>query len=186
MLTLGFLGLVFEVTHPGFGVPGIAGLICLILSFYALSILSVNYAGVAFIILGIIFFVVEAFTPTFGMFTLGGIISFTLGSLMLFNQPEIIRVSFSAILPLVGLFSILSIFFITKTLAMRGKKPVTGADGLLGKTGIAQTDILKKGKVFIHGEIWTATSKDKIKEGEEIIVEKISGLKLLVRKKEEE
>lgn len=185
LLTLGFLGLIFEVTHPGFGFPGIAGLICLILSFYALSILPVNYAGVAFIILGIIFFVVEAFTPTFGMFTLGGIISLTLGSVMLFNQPGIIKVSFMTILPVVLFFSVLSLFFIAKTVAAVRRKSTTGADGLLGKTGIARTDILNTGKVFIHGEIWDAASGGKIQKGDEVIVEKVSGLKLIVKKKEE-
>lgn len=186
LLTLGFLGLIFEVTHPGFGFPGIAGLICLIFSFYALSILPVNYAGVALIILGIIFFIVEAFTPTFGMFTLGGIISLFLGSLMLFNQPRILKVSFTAILPTLLFFSGLSIFFLTRTVAVQRKKSMTGTSGLLGKTGIAHTDIVKEGKVFIHGELWNAYTLQEIKKGEKVVVEKIEGLTLLVKKKEEQ
>ncbi|UCC95169.1 MAG: nodulation protein NfeD [Candidatus Omnitrophota bacterium] len=185
LLTLGFLGLIFEVTHPGFGFPGIAGIICLILAFYAFSVLPINYAGLTLIILGLLFFVVEAFTPTFGMFTLGGVIAFIFGSVMLFNQRETIKVSFAAIVPVALFFSALSIFFITRTVMMARKKSFTGAEGLLGKVGIAQTDIARTGKVFIHGEIWNATAHAKIKKGQEVIVEKIEGLKLIVQKKEE-
>jgi len=184
LLTLGFLGLIFEVTHPGFGFPGIAGVICLVLSFYAFSILPLNYAGLALIILGILFFIIEAFTPTFGMFTLGGVASFFFGSIMLFNQPQILRVSYATIFPIVFFFAFLSVFFLTRTLAILRRKPITGAYGLMNEVGIAKTNIAKTGKVFVHGETWNATSDEKIKKGQEIVVEEIKGLKLKVKKKE--
>jgi len=185
LLTLGFLGLIFEVTHPGFGFPGIAGTISLILAFYALSILPLNYAGLILIILGIIFLIVESLTPTFGMFTLGGIISLFFGSIMLFNQPMLIRVSFKVFIPLIIFLTSLTLFLLGKVLVAHRQKSKVGKEGLIGEEGIAQTDIVKKGKILIHGEIWDAVSSNPIKEGEAVSVEKIKGLKLFVKRKEE-
>jgi membrane-bound serine protease (ClpP class) len=184
LLTLGFLGLIFEVTHPGFGFPGITGIICLILAFYALSILPINYAGLTLLILGLIFFIIEAFTPTFGMFTLGGIISFSLGSVMLFNQPEFIKVSFKIIVPLTITLSVFSLFILTKIIQAHFKKPKSGRESLISEEGLAKTTIHKKGKIFIHGEIWNAVSEEEIKRGEKVEVIDIKGLTLLVKKKE--
>ncbi len=185
LLTLGFLGLIFEITHPGFGFPGIAGAIFLLLSFYTLNILPVNYAGIALIALGIIFFVVEAFTPTFGMFTLAGVISLSLGSLIMFNQPQVIKVSYFTFLPVIIFFSFVSLFLLSKVIISQKRKPKTGMEALVGKTGVAKTDIdRKKGKVVIGSEIWDATSSSLIKKGEEVIIEGAEGLKLIVRKKE--
>ena len=185
LLTLGFLGLIFEVTHPGFGFPGIAGIICLLLSFYAFSILPVNYAGIALIILGIIFFVVEAFTPTFGMFTLGGIISFFLGSVMLFNQPQFIKVSFRFILPLVISFTAFSLFILTKAFATFHQKPKVGKEALLDKEAVALTNIKanKKGQVLLRGEIWEALSQEDIKKDETVIVTGLKGLIVQIEKR---
>jgi membrane-bound serine protease (ClpP class) len=183
LLTLGFLGLIFEVTHPGFGFPGIAGIICLILSFYAFSILPVNYAGLTLIVVGLIFFVVEAFTPTFGMFTLGGVISFILGSLMLFHQGEFIRVSFKVIASLTITLSALSIFLLSKIIASLREKPKVGSEALLNKEALAHTDIMKEGKVILRGEIWDAVGEG-IRKGDKVIIEKVEGLKLYVKKKD--
>ena len=183
LLTLGFLGLIFEVTHPGFGFPGIAGLICLILSFYALSILPVNYAGIALIILGVIFFIIEAFTPTFGMFTLGGAICLFLGTIMMFNQPQLIKVSYKYFLPVIAFFTFLSLFLLGKIIAVQRRKPLTGSEELIGKEAEALTDIEKHGKVKIASEIWDATSLEKINKGERVIIEKVEGLRLWVRKR---
>ena len=184
LLTLGFLGLIFEVTHPGFGFPGIAGTICLLLSFYALSILPINYAGLTLIILGLIFFIVEAFTPTFGLFTLGGIISFILGSIMLFNQPEFIKVSLKTIVPLVVTLGTFSLFVLTKIIQAHFRKSLSGKEGLIGKVGTAYTDISQSGKIFIHGEIWNAQSDEEIKKEEKVEVIRVEGLTLTVKKKE--
>ena len=186
LMTLGFLGLIFEVTHPGFGFPGIAGIICLILAFYAFSVLPVNYAGVALIVLGLIFFVVEAFTPTFGMFTLGGIISFLLGSIMLFNQPETIRVSYEFIIPTAIIFGLTSVFVLTKIIQIHRKPPPSGKEGLIGKEGTAYSDISNNGKVFIHGEIWNAVSEEEIKKDEPVQIIEVKGLTLVVKRKEGE
>lgn len=181
LLTLGFLGLIFEVTHPGFGFPGIAGIICLILAFYAFNVLPINYAGLALIILGLVFFIVEAFTPTFGMFTLGGVVSFGFGSVMLFNQPDFIKVSFKVILPIIITLSGLSLFLLGKVIAALRQKPKIGRDALIGEEAIALTNIKKKGKVSLRGEIWNAMGTD-IKKGDKVIIEEVKGLKLFVKK----
>lgn len=182
LLTLGFLALIFEVTHPGFGFPGIAGLICLILAFYALSILPVNYAGIALIVLGISFFIAEAFTPTFGMFTAGGITALVLGTLMMYNQPDLINVSYRIFLPLVIFFGLLSSFLLAKVITAQRQKAKTGAESLINAYGIATSDINPRGKVLIHSELWNAFSPKPVKKGEKIIVEKIEGLTLYVKK----
>lgn len=183
LLTLGFLGLIFEVTHPGFGFPGIAGVICLILSFYALSVLPVNYAGLTLVILGIIFFIVEAFTPTFGLFTLGGAGAFFLGSVMLFNQPQFVKVSYKFILPLILALAGLSLFILSKAIATLRLKPRVGREALIGQEATALTDIRvrKSGKVFLEGGIWIARADEKINKGQVVIVTKASGLRLHVR-----
>ncbi len=188
LLTLGFLGLIFEVTHPGFGFPGIAGIISLTLSFYAFSILPVNYAGLTLVILGIIFFIVEAFTPAFGLFTLGGAAAFFLGSTMLFNQPQFIKVSFKFILPLVLALAGISLFILSKVIATLRLKPKVGREALIGQEATALTDIKtnKKGKVFLAGGIWIAEADEKIDKGQIVIITKTSGLTLHVEIKKEE
>jgi len=187
LLTLGFLGLIFEVTHSGFGFPGIAGVICLILSFYALSVLPVNYAGLTLIILGITFFIVEAFTPAFGLFTLGGVAAFFLGSVMLFNQPQLVKVSYTFILPLVLALAGLSLFILGKVIATLRLKPRVGQEALIGREATALTSIRakKSGKVFLEGGIWIAQADEKINKGQVVIVTKASGLRLHVRLKKE-
>jgi len=181
LLALGFLGILFEITHPGIALPGIAGIIAVLLAFYALQVLPVNYAGLALLILGILFFVIEAFTPTFGLFTLAAIVSLFFGSLMLFNQPEAVKVSLKIIISVISAFSFLSLFLLFKVIQSHYRLPMSGRYVLIGEKGIAGTDIEKRGKVFIHGEIWDAESRQLIKKGEEVKVEGIKGLKLIVK-----
>ena len=184
LFTLGFLGLIVEFTHPGFGLPGIAGLICVILALYAFSVMPVNYAGFILIILGIIFLVIESFTPTFGIFTLGGITALFFGSIMLFNQPLFTRVSFKVFIPVIVSISAILLFVVGKAIKAQRQKSKAGKEGLIGEKGIALSTIHKKGKVRVHGEIWDAASKNRIDKNDEIIVEGISGLTLHVAKKE--
>ena len=127
-------------------------------------------------------FIVEAFTPTFGMFTLGGIICLFLGSIMLFNQPKLIKVSYSTLFPLIAFFALISFFLLGKVIAVHREKPETGPESLIGREGIALTDIRKRGKVSVHSEVWDAYSTSIIKEGEIIVIEEVDGLKLLVKK----
>ena len=182
-MLLGFFGLLYEITHPGFGFSGLAGIISLLLAFYAFQVLPTNYAGLALVILGISFFLIEAFTPTFGAFTLAGIVALVFGSTILFNQPhEFLRVSLKLIIPVALSLGLISTFLVTLAVKSHRKKSTTGKEALIGQITQAKTNISNKGKVFIHGEIWDAQSNEKIKKGEKIVIEKVEGLKLTVKK----
>ncbi len=184
LMLLGFYGLFFELTSPGAIFPGVLGGICLILAFYAFQTLPVNYAGLLLIILAIILFVLEIKIVSHGVLTIGGIISMVLGSLMLFESPgPFMKLSLFLILPAV----IATALFFTVVLGLAYKaykrKPVTGAEGLVGLEGVANTDITKDGGMAsLHGELWSAYSDEIISKGEKIIVESVTGLKVKVKK----
>jgi len=186
LMLLGFYGLFFELTNPGAIFPGVVGGICLILAFYAFQTLPVNYAGLLLIILAIILFILEVKLVSHGVLTIGGVISMVLGSLMLFESPgPFMKLSLILILPAV----IMTALFFTVILHLAYKaykrKPVTGAEGLVGLEGIANTDITKDGGVvLLQGEIWSAYSDEPISKGKKIIVEAVSGLKVRVKKRE--
>jgi len=184
LMMLGFFGLMYEITHPGFGFPGLAGIISLLLAFYAFQVLPTNYAGLALVILGISFFIIEAFTPTFGAFTLGGIVCLVFGSTILFNQPyDFLRVSLRIIIPVAVSLGLISTFLIARVIKAHRKKAISGPEGLVGQIAKAKTNIAPEGKVFVHGELWDAQSAEKIKKGEKVVVEKVEGLKLTVKKR---
>ncbi|HXO18980.1 MAG TPA: nodulation protein NfeD [Thermoanaerobaculia bacterium] len=157
LLTLGGLGLFFELSHPGAVLPGVVGAVCLILAFYALSVLPVDYAGMALLLLALIFFVAELKVASHGMLTLAGILSLILGSVMLFKSPEpALRVSTSVIASLAA-FAGLVVGFLTWRVVKARRAPVrTGLEGMLHEHGRAQTPLAPRGKVFVHGEIWDA------------------------------
>jgi membrane-bound serine protease (ClpP class) len=184
LLMLGFYGLFFELTNPGAIFPGVIGGICLILAFYSFQMIPVNYAGILLIIIGIILFILEVKITSYGMLTIGGIISIVFGSLMLFESPApFLKPSLLIILPIAFVTAIF--FFLTFRLAYKAykRKPVTGIEGLIGLEGIAKTDITNKGgMVIVHGEYWTAYSDEFIKKDDRIIVEDVKGLKLRVKK----
>jgi membrane-bound serine protease (ClpP class) len=180
---IGFYGIILEFYNPGFGVPGVVGAICLLLAGYALQMLPVNYAGLAFIILGIALIIAEAMVPSFGIFGFGGIVAFIIGSIILIDTE------FSAFqigLPVIvatGLVS-LGFIFITINLAMkiRKKDVVTGVQSMIGMVGVAIDEFEQEGTVKIRGEIWKATSDFPIREGDEIRVVDVNGLRLKVEK----
>ncbi len=184
LLILGFYGLFFEITHPGAIFPGVAGAICLILALYALQTLPVNYAGVLLILLSMILFLLEAKIQSHGALGLGGVISLLLGSLLLFSRDiPYLQISLWAIAGVILVTSVFFLIVITKVIQVHRRKPVSGKEGIVGEKGIARSDIDKDGGiVFVHGEIWKAISNEKIKKGEEVIVKKIDGLKLIVEK----
>lgn len=184
LLILGFYGLFFEITHPGAIFPGVAGAICLILALYALQTLPVNYAGVLLILLSMILFLLEAKIQSHGALGLGGVISLLLGSLLLFSRDiPYLQISLWAIAGVILVTSVFFLIVITKVIQVHRRKPVSGKEGIVGEKGVARSDIDKDGGiVFVHGEIWKAISNEKIKKGEEVIVKKIDGLKLIVEK----
>jgi len=182
---IGFYGLLYEVTHPGIGLPGVLGAIFLILAFFSMQMLPTNYAGLALIILAIILFIAEAKTAGVGLLALGGLVCMILGSLMLFDSTvPMMRVSLSVILSFSLTTAALTIFLVRLVIMSHKRKVLSGKEGLIGETGFAQSDIKpdEEGKIFVHGEIWNATSSDDIKKGEKITVLKIDGMNLEVRK----
>ena len=186
LMILGFYGLLFEVTHPGVGVPGVLGTIFLILAFYSMQTLPTNYAGLALLVLGLVLLVAEAFTPAFGLLTLGGLACMILGSMLLFESVDpVMRVSKSAIMAFSLTTAAITLFLMRSVLRVYRTKVHGGGQGLIGEAGEAQTDFQPagKGKVIVQGELWNAVSEDALRKGDEVAVKAVEGLTLKVGKK---
>ncbi len=183
LMILGFYGLYFELANPGAIFPGVAGAISLILAFYALHTLPINYAGLMLILLGVGLFIAEAFITSHGILGVGGAIAMAIGSVMLIESPSpYLRISWAVIVPVVALSAILFIITVTMAVRVHREKADTGKEGMIGLEGEAKTDIHAGGQVFVHGEYWSAWSEAPIQKGERITVETVEGLKLKVRK----
>ncbi len=184
LMILGFYGLFFELTNPGAVFPGVLGGICLILAFYAFQTLPVNYAGLLLIALAIILFILETQITSFGVLTIGGIISMILGSIMLFESgAPFMKLSLAVVFTTV--LATAAFFLVVVGLAVKAhrRKPVTGSEGLVGLEGKAVTDISgRKGQVSVHGELWSAFSDEPIEKDENVVVESVKGFKVKVRK----
>jgi membrane-bound serine protease (ClpP class) len=186
LLLLGIYGLFFELQNPGMIFPGIVGGICLILGFYSLHLLPVNYAGVALIILSAILFILEIYVTSQGLLTIGGIISLVMGSLILFESDvPFFRVSWEVIMIAVMIIAAFFIFLVALGIHAQFKKQKTGKEGIVGEVGRAKTDITKDGgSVFVHGEYWDAISEKKIKKGSTIKVISVKEMVLNVEETE--
>ena len=182
LMTLGGLGLYFELSNPGAVLPGVVGGICLILAFFALSVLPVNYAGIALIFLAMIFFIAEVKVVSYGMLTVAGVVSLVIGSLMLFKSADpAIRVSLEVIVSMAAFTLVVVALLVTLVVRAHGSRVTTGAEGLVSKRGVARTSIDKQGKVFVHGELWNAVSETPIAAGSSVEVMSIDGMTLRVR-----
>lgn len=185
LLMIGLIGIYFELSNPGAILPGVVGGIFLILAFYAMQTLSVNYAGILLIGLGLIFFIAEIKVISYGLLTIAGIIALTLGSLMLFESPlPFMKLSVWVVLPTVLMFSALFLAALYYAVRIRKQTPVSGKEGLINEIGTADTDISNEGKVFIDGEYWDAWSSEPIGKGEKIRVVAMQGLRLMVARLE--
>lgn len=187
LLMLGIYGLFFELANPGAIFPGVIGAICLILAFFALQTLPVNYAGLLLILLAIILFILEVKITSYGLLTIGGIASMFLGSLMLIESPpENLAPALTISLELIITFVLFTAAFFLFALSMAFKthraRVTTGVEGLIGEEGIASTRIANTGRVNVHGEIWKAMSDAPIKKGERVRVVDVQGLTLRVEK----
>jgi len=182
LMMLGFYGLFFELSNPGVIFPGVFGAICLILAFFALQTLPVNYAGVLLILLAIILFIAEIKVTSFGVLTLGGVVAMILGSLMLFESPEpYLRVSWYVIFPTVLTTAGFFVFAISFALKAQMRKPSTGREGMVGMRGKAVSTLAPEGKVFVHGEYWNAESDESIDAGSPVVVTAVHELLLQVK-----
>jgi len=179
LMMIGMAGLYFELSHPGAIFPGVIGAISLILAFFAFQTLPVNYAGLLLIALAIIFFIAEIKVSSYGLLSVAGLISLTLGSVMLFEN---FRVSLNLIMPTVVMVG--GFFIVIAFLAFRAyrRKPTSGMEGLIGKTGVVEEKIEPVGLIFAHGEYWKATSTEVAEQGEEVRIIGAKGLELIVEK----
>jgi len=183
LLLLGIYGLFFELQNPGTIFPGVVGGICIILGFYALHLLPVNYAGVALIALSAILFILEIYITSGGLLTIGGIISLVLGSLILFESDvPFLRLSWEVIVIVVIIIAAFFIFILSMGIHAQFKKRATGKEGIIGMIGVARTDIKPSGgTIFVHGEYWNAISDKSIKKDVEV---KIIDVKEMILKVE--
>lgn len=188
LLMIGIWGLILEFFNPGMFLPGIAGGICLILSFFSLQLLPFNLAGLLLIILAVVLFILETQITSYGGLTIGGVVALTLGSLMLIEPSAIyINIDWQYIVAGVGVTLSLFIFIIFFAIKAQFKKPTTGGEGMIGSMGVARTNLTPQGKVYVHGELWTAINsvpQNVIKKGEEVVIVKREGMKLWVKKRE--
>ena len=181
LMMIGLAGLYFELSHPGAVLPGVVGGISIILAFFAFQTIPVNYAGFLLIILAIVFFIMEMKIASYGLLSIAGITSLLLGSLMLFESNGTdMRLSWKVLVPTLMVVS--GFFVAISGLVFKSQlsKPRTGARGLLGEIGVVKEPILQEGKVFVHGELWKAISKDSIEKGAKVRVLKIENLVLEV------
>ena len=184
LFILGLYGLIYEFFHPGIGFGLAAGGVCLLLALFGLQVLPVNIVGIALILFGMALIVLDAFTPTNGILTTGGVVGLLAGSLTLFDIPDrSIGLSWGTILAVVGVTAALSIFVLSKGLAIQRKRPVTGTTGLVGATGTVRNRLNPEGTVFVHGEYWAARSSEgPIGIGETVRVERVETKTLIVRR----
>ncbi len=183
LLSIGMLGLLIELLHPGVILPGVLGGVSLLLGVYSLGVLGANYVGLLLVVLAFALFVAEVFTPTFGLLFTGGVVSLVAGSLLLFSgtpfevNPWVIGVVVALI---AGVF-----VFILMAIIRAQRRPInTGREGLIGQTAVVRSALDPRGTVFVEGEIWSAWIEGgKADEGEEVIVTGVDGLKLKVTRK---
>jgi membrane-bound serine protease (ClpP class) len=182
LMMIGTLGIMLELYSPGTIVPGVAGGICLILAFYAMQTLPLNYAGLFLIIFSIILFLLEIKVPSYGILSIGGIISLTMGLIMLIDSPiPELQVSWQVI---VGIVLMTSLFFIVALgFALKAQKKVitTGSEGLIGETGVVFKTLNPKGTIIVHGEFWRAESSVPLKKGAEVKVIAYQGQNLTLK-----
>lgn len=177
LLMLGFMGIFFEISQPGVILPGVVGVISLLLAFFAFQTLPINYVGMLLILVAMVMFILEVTVVSYGMLTVGGVLALTLGSLMLVDSPdpllrisiEVIGATVLAILSCLGLV----ILFVMKS---QRRVPVSGLEGLIGEVGVALAELDLEGRVFVHGEHWDAIASQKVAEGDPIEVVEVTEL----------
>jgi membrane-bound serine protease (ClpP class) len=186
LLMLGFAGLYFELSHPGAIFPGVIGGIALVLAFFALQTLPVNYAGILLIVLAIIFFIMEMKITSYGLLSVAGIVSLLLGSLMMFKDtgPDL-KLSWRVILPTLILISAFFVFVAGLVFRAQMSKPRTGSKGLVGEIGVVKKALAPEGKVFVHGELWNARSDKTVEADTKIRVVNVVNLMLEVEPADE-
>jgi membrane-bound serine protease (ClpP class) len=183
LFILGFYGLLFELSNPGSILPGVVGGICLLLAFLAFQALPVNLAGVLLIVFAMGLFAVDLKVQSHGILTAGGVISLVLGSLILLGgEGPALRVSRVVIGTVVVTTVLFFVFVLGAAIRAQRRKISTGAEGLVGEQGVALTDLVPAGRIFVHGEYWEVDAEDRIEKGAKVIVVRVEGMRLRVRR----
>ena len=184
LLSIAMLGIAAEIFNPGLIFPGVVGGISLLLAFYSLGVLPVNYAGLLLIVLAFGLFAGEVLTTSFGLFTAGGITALVIGSLILFKGGPLFKVDIGLIIVIVILIAAFFAFVLQKAIRAHRSQATTGREELVGKTAIVKVALEPEGTIFFKGERWKATAeKGRVKPGEEVVITKVEGLNLWVTKK---
>lgn len=184
LLLMGMYGIFFELYNPGAILPGIVGVIALILAFYAMHTLPINYAGLALIIFSILLFLLEIKIVSHGLLAIGGIISLLLGSMMLIKSTsslEVVRISKAVIFSATIVTALFFLFVVGLGIKAQRRKVITGKEGLIGETGEVIEMLAPSGIVKVQGELWSAESlAGTINNGEKVIIKEMKDLKLYV------
>ena len=181
LLAVGALALYAEFNHPGAVVPGVVGVIFILLAIFALNLLPTRFAAVVLILASFVLFALEAKFATHGILAIGGIVTLTLGGLLLVDAPiPQMRVHLLTALAVSIPLGVITVFLMSIALKARANKIVTGTQGLIGEIGLAQTALSPQGKVFVHGELWDAVSSASVASGQTVVVRKVDGLQLSV------
>ena len=188
LLSLGSIGLFFELSNPGAILPGVVGGLFLLLALYGLGTLPVNWAGVLLIGFGFLLLAIDLFVPSFGSLTIGGLASFVIGSHMLIGEeaPPGFAISGAVIWTLTALLAGFFILVGAATLRTRLRRPTTGREALIGEIGMVRRALAPDGMVFLHGELWQATAAEtagtaSIPAGTPVLVTAVDRLRLVVR-----
>ncbi|MEE8169776.1 MAG: nodulation protein NfeD, partial [Phycisphaerae bacterium] len=186
LLMLGFYGILFELYTPGWGVGGTLGAICLVLAFFGLAVLPINYVGLLLMAAALAMFVAEAFVTSFGLLAIAGGVCMVLGGVMLIDSPAgFMRVSLGVVIPVAAATAGISVFLVGTVLRARRRRVQTGSEGLIGAEAVARerfecVDDRFVGPVLVHGEIWNAVSNGPVARGEPVRIEDRRGLTLVV------
>lgn len=184
-MLLGIYGLFFELSNPGAILPGVLGGIFLILAFYSLQTLPVNWAGMALILFALILFILEVKVTSYGILTMGGIVAMFLGSIMLFSKPmtafdPVVKVSLRIIVIATAATAAFFVFALGMALKAHRRQVTTGKEGMVGEVGTAFSNLNPSGQVQVHGEIWQASSEVPIRKGERVRVVAVQGMEIMV------
>jgi len=181
LLAIGALALYAEFNHPGAVVPGTVGVVFILIAAFALNLLPTRFAALGLILAAFLLFAAEAKFATHGVLTVGGIALLTLGGLLLVDSPiPEMRVHLFTALAVSIPLGLITAFLMGIALKARRNKMVSGAQGLIGETGIAQTALSPRGKIFVHGELWDAISPADVPAGQSVVVRRVEGLLLQV------
>jgi membrane-bound serine protease (ClpP class) len=183
LLVVGVLGIYVEFSSPGLIFPGVAGAILALLALSSLSILPINWTGVALLLLAVALFVLEAKFTSHGILGLGGTVSMVLGALLLVNGPPELRIHLSTALSVALPFALITMFLVSIVVQARRNKVLTGPSGMIGEVGVARTALIPEGQVLVRGEYWDAVGAGNIAEGARVRVKAVDGLKLVVEDK---